>query len=321
MKLQLIEQINKIEKLSGIKLLNESGVSTATEMIISKIVGAGEKMLPREIGEFFALSGAKGVLSTSTYRTLLLKTTLTAEEKYILQQVNSKIVSKFGPKVFTDAIEKSLQGLTRAESVAIENRMLDDYFDNNVRKIIANDLKIGKIHMAPAKSIDDFLETDVLYNNISDAKVKQSYRQQLIDSKLLDLNLPAAEFEKRINVIQKRIEETIEKLSNLAGKKHQDEINALRLKEQENKNRIAEAQKSKYTWEKRIRVMSGTGRVIFLILQIFVAGAVGYGVWKLGSYLLGAGTSNPIDSIKSFPESHDKSGPSTSKNPWEGAAN
>ena len=137
MKKQLIEEIQKFKRLSGVRVINEgSGEGEFADLLISKLVKTGEKNLPKEIASYTTENGVKGVYKVDYFKALLTKGELSVEERRILQSINKNIVEKVGSDVFTTAIKEATSGLDNLTALALEEKILKDYFDDNTRVII-----------------------------------------------------------------------------------------------------------------------------------------------------------------------------------------
>ena len=121
MKKQLLEEIKKFKKLSGIRIINEaSGEGELADLLISKLVKTGEKSLPKEIAGYTTENGVKGVYKVDYFKALLTKGELSVEEKRILHSINKNIVEKVGSDVFTTAIKSVTKNLDELEAIAFE---------------------------------------------------------------------------------------------------------------------------------------------------------------------------------------------------------
>lgn len=145
MKNQLIEEINKFKKLSGILINENSGEKALADILISRLVKTGEKALPKEIGTFTTKAGTKGVLNAEGYKNLLTKGVLNSEEKQVLHTVNKNIVREMGVDIFVTAIRDVTKGLGRLESIALENKIVNEFFDEATGNTIKSSLNIGKL--------------------------------------------------------------------------------------------------------------------------------------------------------------------------------
>ena len=85
-------ELNRFKKLAGVtQVLNEGGEKDLAELLIKRIVGAGEKVFPKEIGEVIAKDGSKAVIKVDYYRSLMSKDILTAEESDVVRTINTRI--------------------------------------------------------------------------------------------------------------------------------------------------------------------------------------------------------------------------------------
>ena len=146
MKKQLLEEINKFKKLTGIQVLKEeSGERGLAELLISRLVKAGEKTLPKEIGSFTSKTGVKSVLNVQAYKNLLTKDVLNVEEKDLLHTINKNIVREYGAEFFTKSIKEVTKNMGSLEAVALENKILKNFFDEATSNSIKSSLNIGAI--------------------------------------------------------------------------------------------------------------------------------------------------------------------------------
>ena len=136
MKKQLIEEINRFKKLSGILINENTGEKALADILISRLVKTGEKALPREIGTFTTKTGTKAVLNVSAYKNLLTKSVLNADEKKLLHTINKNIVKDMGGEFFVTAIKDVTKGLGRLESIALESKILNEFFDATTSEVI-----------------------------------------------------------------------------------------------------------------------------------------------------------------------------------------
>ena len=167
MKKKLLEEIEKFKKLSGVKIINEAtGESELADLLISKLVKTGEKNLPKEIASYTTENGVKGVYKVDYVKALLTKGELSVEERRILQSINKNIVEKVGSDVFTTAIKEATQGLDNLTALALEEKILKDYFDNNTRVIIEKRLN-------PSSTSDVNNGNDIMSNLENALKTRQ----------------------------------------------------------------------------------------------------------------------------------------------------
>lgn len=144
MKKQLIEEINKFKRLTGVRILNEEGGERAlADLLISRLVKTGEKTLPKEIGSFTSKTGVKSVLNVQAYKNLLTKGALNAEEKDLLHTINKNIVREVGVDVFVSSIKVVTKDMGTLEAIALENKILKDFFDEATGNTIKSSLNIG----------------------------------------------------------------------------------------------------------------------------------------------------------------------------------
>lgn len=110
-KQRLTEEINKFKKLSGLKpkILNEaSGGGEIADLILRKIMRAGERSLPKEVGEF-TYNGVKQVLHADQYVRMMESSTLSTAEKNILKEINEKIIRRVGAEEYDRIVNDVLQ--------------------------------------------------------------------------------------------------------------------------------------------------------------------------------------------------------------------
>jgi hypothetical protein len=108
---QLTEEINKFKKLSGLKktiLKEASGEGEIADLILRKIMRAGEKSLPKDVGEF-VYNGVKQTLHADRYMAMMESSTLNATEKDILKGINEKIIRKIGAEEYDKVVNDVLQ--------------------------------------------------------------------------------------------------------------------------------------------------------------------------------------------------------------------
>ncbi len=98
-----------------------------------------------KIGTFTTKTGTKSVLNAEGYRNLLIKGVLTSEEKKIFHIVNKNIVKEMGAEIFIVAIKDVTKGLGRLESIALESKILDEFFDKVTSDTIKSSLNIGRL--------------------------------------------------------------------------------------------------------------------------------------------------------------------------------
>lgn len=145
MKKQLTEEINKFKKLSGILIKESGGEKALADILIAKLVKSGEKALPKEIGTFTTKAGSKAVLNADAYRNLLTKATLTSEEKNTLHTINKNIVREIGSDVFISAIKEVTKGMGRLEAITLENKIINEFFDDATGDTIRRSLNVGQL--------------------------------------------------------------------------------------------------------------------------------------------------------------------------------
>jgi hypothetical protein len=116
---QLTEEINKFKKLSGLKktiLKEASGEGEIADLILRKIMRAGERSLPKDVGEF-VYNGVKQTLHADRYMAMMESSTLNATEKDILKGINEKIIRKIGAeeydKVVNDVLHRTYTNSTQ----------------------------------------------------------------------------------------------------------------------------------------------------------------------------------------------------------------
>ena len=132
-----------MDKLSLIGIINEeSGEKGFAELVLRNLVKTGEKTLPKEIGRY-EVNGVKMVLKTESYTYLMTKGVLTNEERLIIRQINRNIINKVGEDIFVVAIKEATRGLDRFGTKAVENRILNNYFDGESIARIENKLRPG----------------------------------------------------------------------------------------------------------------------------------------------------------------------------------
>jgi hypothetical protein len=228
MKKELIEEINKIKKLSCTLINENSGEKALADILIGRLVKSGEKTLPREIATFTTKNGAKAFLNVEGYRKLLTKGVLTSEEKKILHTVNKNIVKEMGAEIFIVAIKDVTKGLGRLESIALENKILDEFFDEVTSDTIKSSLNIGRLKPdTPNLDVKTFREI----SSTLDAAVTKEYNsvtQKFIDQ--IAREYPNKTTTQLIEIVlskTKRKVWTYENVKNIAGPAFKDSTKAI----------------------------------------------------------------------------------------------
>lgn len=145
MKNQLIEEINNFRRLSGILIKESGGEKALADLLIGRLVKSGEKSLPKEIGSFTTKNGVKSVLNVDAYKNLLTKSVLSTEEKDVLHTINKNIVREFGVDIFVDAIKAVTKNMGTLEAIALENKILKEFFDTSTANTLKSSLNIGQL--------------------------------------------------------------------------------------------------------------------------------------------------------------------------------
>lgn len=153
MKNQLIEEINNFRRLSGILIKESGGEKALADLLIGRLVKSGEKSLPKEIGSFTTKNGVKSVLNVDAYKNLLTKSVLSTEEKDVLHTINKNIVREFGVDIFVDAIKAVTKNMGTLEAIALENKILKEFFDTSTANTLKSSLNIGQLK--PETPVDD----------------------------------------------------------------------------------------------------------------------------------------------------------------------
>jgi hypothetical protein len=190
MKKQLIEEIQKFKRLSGVRVINEgSGEGEFADLLISKLVKTGEKNLPKEIASYTTENGVKGVYKVDYFKALLTKGELSVEERRILQSINKNIVEKVGSDVFTTAIKEATSGLDNLTALVLEEKILKDYFDDNTRAIIEKRLNLLSTSTPITSTINPYetLTPVQIPQGAKDAFIERANKKGIkINSKILD---------------------------------------------------------------------------------------------------------------------------------------
>jgi hypothetical protein len=297
MKKQLIEEILRFKKLSGVLLNENSGEKALADIVIARLVKTGEKSLPKEIGTFTTTSGTKGVLSADGYRSLLTKSVLSAEEKKTLHSINKNIVREIGIDVFVTAIKDVTKNMGRLEAVALENKIINEFFDATTGNTLKSSLNIGSLKpeieldipefsIAPPvviddiltvgqknqirKEMDDFVQGNLDYNTINQvskedlSKISQIQKLKENDTGLKLLE-EKAKLEKELMVEDRKLKELTIKEKEIDIKLKQDKGNVELQKEKQGlKKLVAETWKARLgiLWELRWLII---GVIVFLV--------------------------------------------------------
>lgn len=156
MKKQLIEEINNFRRLSGILIKESGGEKALADLLIGRLVKSGEKSLPKEIGSFTTKNGVKSVLNVDAYKNLLTKSVLSGEERDVLHTINKNIVRELGTDIFVDAIKAVTKNMGTLEAIALENKILKEFFDTSTANTLKSSLNIGKLKPeTPEPPVDD----------------------------------------------------------------------------------------------------------------------------------------------------------------------
>ncbi len=82
------------------------------------------------------------------YKELAAKSNRTIEEKSEFQEMNKILVQELGPDFFVNQIKEATKGLSRTETLAVEAKILTDYFDEKTGRKIKDFLNIGRLKPA-----------------------------------------------------------------------------------------------------------------------------------------------------------------------------
>ena len=192
----LVEELSRFKKLAGVtQVLNEGGEKDLADILIKRIVGAGEKVFPKEIGEVIAKDGSKAVIKVDYYRSLMSKDVLTAEESEVVKTINTRIAKKVGTQEISGFIINLTKDLDNARKLFVTKKfeklfdaetgkkITDEVFHVkpeppvpgpvdilNVKKIIETELAnpaFGALSAEEKAMLDSQVETYVQKNNLS----------------------------------------------------------------------------------------------------------------------------------------------------------
>lgn len=91
------------------------------------------------------------------YKELKAKSNRTIEEQSEFKEMNKIIVQELGPEIFVNAINEATKGLSMTETVVVETKILNDYFDEITGRKIKGFLNIGRLKPA-VEDIDTTLK-------------------------------------------------------------------------------------------------------------------------------------------------------------------
>ena len=174
----LVEELNRFKKLAGVtQVLNEGGEKDLAELLIKRIVGAGEKVFPKEIGEVVAKDGSKAVIKVDYYRSLMSKDILTAEESDVVRTINTRIAKKVGTREISGFVINLTKDLDNAQKLFVTKKF-EKLFDKETGEKITNEV----FHSVPPKPqppapnpVNDFTQeqTNNMINSLKDIHLGQ----------------------------------------------------------------------------------------------------------------------------------------------------
>jgi len=105
-------------------------------------------LIAQIIIDLISEKGSNSSFNIERYKELKEKSNRTIEEKSEFQEMNKILVQEFGPEIFVNAIKESTKGLSRTETLAVEAKILNDYFDEITGTKIKSFLNIGRLKPA-----------------------------------------------------------------------------------------------------------------------------------------------------------------------------